>query len=411
MAAYEIQKHFKGLRVETGSKKGRNPFATGFESDSDEEAQRRSRARERSANSRKQRNIPVSEKPASAPKPSGPVKRSILDQLCEDSDDDFLAAVPRTHRRPSPAPKQGVASLRVSDGASKRRGSSLHSVKAPRAAVALAAGTLAYLDDSSDDESAVASADRRARRPSPGTRKQSDRELSQTRTQPPKHTVASAFAGTKYLQDSESDEEAVSSRKNSAASEDSNTSPSDISGEPLSPYESALAPRHPDVKRVEKPKKLTTNGGSGVSWRAFSASRSEQRNTEIEALQASLRQRGKCIAFGTHALTDDGERIPIPATPDVCTGKNGFARARGRGRGKSPPRRAEDIKPAKDEVDDGPELLRQCQPLTGTYDPNEYRTNLLPDQPIERSTSDTNSKSLTNGDTPIIRIDDISTNR
>ncbi|KYG40439.1 hypothetical protein M433DRAFT_138722 [Acidomyces richmondensis BFW] len=316
MAAYDIQKHFKGLRVDTGRRKGRDPFATGFEDDSEEEAQnRRSRARER-AEKAKLGNIPVGQAPSPKPLSGGPIQSaSILDQL-KDSDDDFLDPPKRFDRRPSPAPAQ-LASLRVSEGAG-RRGSVDHGLQAgrpPRSAVAQAAGSLALLDDSDDDDQDYDALRRRRRRrqtertASPAPKRPYEhalKEQSQARLQPSRHTVASPFAGTKYLEDSESDtdEEAVASRKGSATSDDSSTV------DPLSPYESALAPKHPEVKRVDKPK--ASNGGSSVSWRAFSASRAEQRSTEIEALQASLRSRGKSISFGTHAITDDGERIPVP---------------------------------------------------------------------------------------------------
>lgn len=287
MAAYEIKQHFKGLRVDTGRRKGRNPFATGFEDDSEEEAERSSRVRARS-NSNKTQAPPPVEKHA---KPQVPVKTSILDQL-RDSDDEWLDAPKRTDRRPSPAPPQ-LATLRATDAAGRRGSldSGLQARRTPRSAVAQAAGQLAYLDDSEDEERLVVSPKRTDRRPSPAPRKDSDsidpharsstprgsreppNEQSQTRLQPSRHTVASPFAGTKYLEDSsDSDEDAVSSRKGS--SDDGVLESADT----LSPYESALnPPKHPEVKRVDKPKQ---NNGSGMSWRAFSASRTEQRNAE-----------------------------------------------------------------------------------------------------------------------------------
>ncbi|TKA78683.1 hypothetical protein B0A55_04495 [Friedmanniomyces simplex] len=410
MAAYDIQQHFKGLRVDTGRKKGRrDPFATGFEDDSEAEA--RSRQRDRS----KQK---AATKAAAAGNPLA-LKTSVLDAL-RDSDDEWLGAPARADRRPSPAPPQ-LANLRASDNA-RRRGSidkGLQQNKSPRSAIVQAAGSLAYLDDSDDD--ALASPKRTDRRPSPAPRKHSDtsepgersstprgsrvplEEQSQTLLQPSRHTVASPFAGTKYLQDSDSEEEAVTSRNNSA---DASGFPPDDSIDPLSPWESALSsPKHPEVKRVDKPKQ---SNGSGISWRAFSASRTEQRSAEIEALQASLRQRGKSIAFGTHAVTDDGKRVPIAASAELQRAGSAAARGRGRGRGKSPPRRADDTKLTEDELESeggsgGP-----------VYDPREYKTNPFTGQPVKRAFSDPDrDDSIAKGFTsptaslPDIRIDDV----
>ena len=371
MAAYDIKKHFQGLRVDTGRRKSsRDPFADSFDDDSDEDRNRRSRSKS------KQSPPAEKEKPASAP--VAPAKTSVsspyaaVDAL-RDNDDDFLDPPQRSDRRPSPAPSQLPLS-RVTDGAG-RRGSldkglqskglparGLPANRPARSAVALAAGSLAYLDDS-DDEGDVPPPPRANRYPSPAPRKQSDpvdplqrsstpkgtREPpSQPAAQPSRHTVASPFAGTKYLQDSDSEEEeeAVSSRKNST--------------DDVTPRETSTSPQTLEVKRVDKPKQ----DGGGVSWRAFSAGRAEQRNTEIEALQTSLRQRGKSISFGTHALTDDGNRVPVQLTQEQL-----FAAASGRGkaRGKSPPRRAEDTRPTDDEVADGGPV--------GIYDPTQYKTN------------------------------------
>lgn len=156
----------------------------------------------------------------------------------------------------------------------------------------------------------------------------------------------------KYLQDSDSDEEAVSSRKGSA---DSTASPD---------RKASNADEQPskrlEVKRVDKPKQ----NGSGVSWRAFSASRAEQRYAEVEALQASLRQRGRAISFCPHVTTDDGKRIPLSATSERGPGP------KGRARGKSPPRRAEDTKPSSDEM-----ANRTGGGPVGIYDPVEFKTN------------------------------------
>ncbi|RMX94950.1 hypothetical protein D0867_13671, partial [Hortaea werneckii] len=244
--------------------------------------------------------------------------------------------------------------------------------------------SLAYLDDS-DDDKRNPSPRRTDRGPSPAPRKGSDSvdpldrsgrsgtprgsrgpiaETSQTRKQPSRHTVASPFAGTKYLEDSDSDtdEEAVSSRQGSTDTAATSEPP-----ESLSPYDSALSPKHPEVKRVDKPKQQQ---GGGVSWRAFSASRHEQRNSEIQALQASLRQRGKSISFGTFAKTDDGKQIPIPADVQGLIG-SGLRRGRGRPgpRGKSPPRRASDTEPTPDEVDDTE------RDRGGLFDPKEFKSN------------------------------------
>ena len=372
MAAYDIQKRFKGLRVDTGRRKSRDPFATGFEDDSDDDKDRRSRSKTKQA-------APPVEKPIAPTTTSVSSPFSAIDAV-RDSDDDLLDPPQRTDRHPSPAPFKLPLS-RVTDGAG-RRGSldqglqsrGLQTRRAPRSAVAQAAGTLAYLDDSDDeDRSLPPPPSRTDRYPSPAPRKQSDpvdplqrsstpkgsreplKEQSQTRAQPSRHTVASPFAGTKYLEDSDSDndndndEEAVSSRPNSI----DETTP-EVTGSPDK--------QDIEVKRVDKPRQ---QNGSGVSWRAFSAGRAEQRNTEIEALQASLKQRGKSISFGTHALTDDGNRVPIPVAPEQIFG--GTIRGRAQGRRQSPPRRAEDTKPPDDEIlDAGP---------VGVYDPTQYKTN------------------------------------
>ncbi|KAK4502936.1 hypothetical protein PRZ48_006363 [Zasmidium cellare] len=360
MAAYDIQRHFSGLRVQTARRR-RDPFAETFDDDSEDEG-RKSRTKTKAA--------PAAKTPAAAPpKTSVASPFAALDAL-RDSDDDFLD-VPqkkRTDRRPSPAPAK-LAAQRVIDGAG-RRGSLPGALPStdPKKAAVLAAGPLAYLDDSSDDEPIVRPS-RKNRTQSPAPRKGSNDPTARSQTPrgdklapkdqspknipaPPKHTVASPFAGTKYLQDSDSDEEAVASRKNSA---DSANSPerkaNDTNGEPG---------KHLEVKRVDKPKQ----NGSGVSWRAFSASRAEQRYAEVEALQASLRQRGRTISFCPHVTTDDGKRIPLSATSERGPGP------KGRARGKSPPRRAEDTKPHSDEV-----ANRAGGGPVGIYDPVEFKTN------------------------------------
>lgn len=386
MAAYDIQKHFKGLRVDTGRRKSRrDPFADPFEDDSDDDKDRRSRPKTKqppSAAAEKE-NTPSTKPTVAAPAKSKTTTspKAAPVAVRRDSEDEFLDAPKRTDRRPSPAPAQ-LASLRVSDGAGRRGsldqglqgkgllGRNVQANRPPRSAVAQAAGALAYLDDSSEEEEEPRRPSRASDRyPSPAPRKQSDpvepalrsptprggaREALKDPGQPPKHTVASPFAGTKYLQDSDSDpdEEAVSSRSNSI---EGSIAPDILPG---SPDKNRL-----EVKRVDKPK--AQNGG-GMSWRAFSAGRAEQRNTEIEALQASLRSRGKSISFGTHAVTDDGNRVPIPITSDQIFA--GSRRGR-KGRGKSPPRRSEDAQPDPDEVDGGGDGS------VGVYDPTQFKTN------------------------------------
>ena len=380
--AYEIKRHFQGLRVETGRRKSRrDPFAESFDDDSDEERNRRSRSKSKqSPPAEKEKPPTVAPAKTSAPLPSAAA-------IVRSNEDDSLDPPKRTDRRPSPAPSQ-LLLTRAADGAGRRgsldkglqakglqQGRNTQINKAPRSAVALAAGQLAYLDDSDDGEEEEVSPARLNRYPSPAPRKKSDpttgvrrsstpkgsreptKDAFQSASLPSQHTVASPFAGTKYLQDSESsesesdeDEEAVGSRKNSAE----DIPPSATSSISGSPDKSRV-----EVKRVDKPKQ----DGGGVSWRAFSAGRAEQRSTEIEALQASLRQRGKSISFGTHALTDDGNRVPVAASAEQI-----FAAARGRRpRGKSPPRRAEDLKPTDDEILEGGAV--------GLYDPTEFKTN------------------------------------
>lgn len=209
MASLQIQKHFSGLRVGVDRRRGRDPFATGFEDDSDDEG-RTSRAKTKAPPVVKPRN-PV----AAPPKPDPTSAIAALDAL-RDSDDDFLD-VPRTKkkttdRRPSPAPAN-LASQRVTDGAG-RRGSLPGLLPPTKRAAELAVGQLAYLDDSSDDERPPRN--RSGRRHSPAPRKTSD-PLAESwdRSDTPRgdrlptkealvaaipvvpaHTVASPFAGT-----------------------------------------------------------------------------------------------------------------------------------------------------------------------------------------------------------------------
>jgi hypothetical protein len=116
-----------------------------------------------------------------------------------------------------------------------------------------------------------------------------------------------------------------------------------------------------EIKRVDKPK---PQQGGGVSWRAFSEGRADQRSAEIAQLQASLRKRGNSISFCTHAVTDDGERIPLLLSTDTPSGPNSRG-VKGGKRGRSPPRRASDVEPTADEVADGFER----------YDPAHFKTN------------------------------------
>lgn len=188
MAAYDIQKHFSNIRVQTARRR-RDPFAEAF-SDSDED-ERKSRIEK-----------------ARAAKP--PTKKPNASHVQESDDDDFLnlPKAKQKDRRPSPAP-------RVIDPLG-RRGSlpgALPSTDHKKAAAVLAAGPLAYLDDSSDDEP-VARPSRKDRNKSPAPRKASNDSAARSQTPrgdklapkeqspknipiaPPKHTVASPFAGT-----------------------------------------------------------------------------------------------------------------------------------------------------------------------------------------------------------------------
>lgn len=370
MAAYSIQQQLKGLRVEGGRRKSRrDPFA---DDDSDEDNKER-----RSSRSQTKQSPPAGSKTSPAKGRTSIDARAAI----RDGDDDFLNPPKKTsERRPSPAPAQ-LPITRVTDGAVRRGsldkglqskgllGRGAQTGRNPRSAVAQAAGSLALLDDS-EDEDDLPAAPRANRYPSPAPRKQSDpdpvrrastpkgsreppKDPAQaiTTTQPSVHTVASPFAGTKYLQDSDSDgdedEEAVGSRKSST---------DEAVGDTSSPERTRL-----EVKRTDKPKQ---QHGGGVSWRAFSVGRAEQRNTEIEALQTSLKQRGKSISFGSHAVTDDGNRVPVTASPEQLFGG---PVGRRKPRGKSPPRRAGDVEPTEDEVADGGSV--------GIYDPTQYKTN------------------------------------
>lgn len=377
MAAYDdISKHFKGLRAHTARRKGRpDPFATGFEDDSDEQGKRRSRSKTKQAPvGRALDDAKAQTSVNTTPLPSA---RDLL----RDSDNGFLAPPQPTDRRASPA--RNPPALSRGDPAYARRGSvdtgalsrglsgkTNLPTRDPRNAVVQAAGTLAFLDDSDSDQEPAPRPTRGDRHPSPAPRKLSAAQNTRSATpkgtrsltprgardqqveQPPRHTVASAFAGTKYLEDSssdEDDEEPPTPRNNSLEEA--------ISDGPPSPDRS----RH-EVKRVDKPK---VQDGGGVSWRAFSQGRAEQRNQEIEALQARFKQRGKSIAFVSHALTDDGERVPLQHSPEqTLTGDKPGPK---KPRGKSPPRRARDVEPTEDEMADGPGLA--------TYDPVQFKTN------------------------------------
>jgi hypothetical protein len=205
MATYALQKQFKGLRADTGRRKGRDPWATGFEDDSDD-------------NRRRTKTKTVKPLPVTKPSPISPPSKSVASTVAKvdslrDSEDEFLDRPAhlknRSDRFPSPAPYK-LAQSRVSLGAG-RRGSgeaALAAARPPREAVALAAGPLAYLDDSEDEQ--VLPRSRRLRRPSPPPRRRSDSPASPDRSNtprgdrrtarepvaPPRHTVASPFAGT-----------------------------------------------------------------------------------------------------------------------------------------------------------------------------------------------------------------------
>lgn len=212
MAAYDIQKHFSGLRVQTARRR-HDPFATGFEDDSEDEG-RKSRTKTKAPAVVKPKPPPV----VAPPKTSTSNPFAAIDAL-RDSDDDFLD-VPvkkRSDRRPSPAPAKFAA--RFAPGGSARRGSlpGILPSTNPKKAVELAAGQLAYLDDSSDDEPPVRTrqtdrnyspapahrkvsplADGTGRSQTPRGDKTSAKEQAakQSVVVPPKHTVASPFAGT-----------------------------------------------------------------------------------------------------------------------------------------------------------------------------------------------------------------------
>lgn len=203
MAAYDIQKHFSGLRVQTARRK--DPFSSGFDDDSDEDRKSRSKNRTKKTTTATKNPVP--------PKPVDAVNNAAspfahIDALRADSDDDFLdlPAQKRTDRRPSPAPTKFAADSQA------RRGS-LPGINSSRKAAVLAAGQLAYLDDSDDEEALPIR--RSDRRPSPAPRVGSDESKNGDRSRTPlggdkggrrdnnlnttvipKHTVASPFAGT-----------------------------------------------------------------------------------------------------------------------------------------------------------------------------------------------------------------------
>lgn len=202
-AALNIQKHFSGLRVGVDRRRGRDPFATGFEDDSDDQpGTSKAKAKAPPVKPR----VPV----AAPPKPIPSSAITALDALL-DSDDEFIVPETKknktTERRPSPAPAQ-LASLGVNDGAG-RRGSLPGLLPPTKRAAELAVGQLAYLDESSDDDDeARRPSNRSARRSSPSPKSSEpldpwDRiERVPSKEAPvliptlPTHTVASPFAGT-----------------------------------------------------------------------------------------------------------------------------------------------------------------------------------------------------------------------
>lgn len=359
MAASDIHKHFKSLRAETGRRKGsRDPFATGFEDDSgDDKRQRRSSSQSKQAQ--------AVEKPVASSKSTVASPFTAIDGF-QDSDDEVVAPRKRIERYPSPAPAK-IPLSRVADSAVRRDsldngvqgkglqgGSQVKRTSRSRSAVVQAAGALAYLDDSDEDEDTTLRPTRSDRNPSPAPRKKSDpavdairrsstpkgsrdapKDLGQSTAPTLIHTVASPFAGTKYLQDSDTDED------NEDDEEQAVLSPS-TSLDSVGPTSTVSDPKTlgAEAKKVEKAKPTS----SGVSWRAFSADREQQRSSELEALQISLKTRGKSISFGTHALTDDGNRVPL--SPESAQAS---AVPRRKSRDKSPPRRAEDLRDTEDD--------------------------------------------------------------
>lgn len=222
MAAYDIKKHFSGLRVQTARRRGHNPFATGFEDDSDDDDFRKSRPKTKAPPVSK--SVPVT--PFVPPTKASPFARArSLSKAAnaDDDDDNFLLevqAAKKADRRPSPAPAVlSIAAQRVIDEAARPRRGSLPGVLSDqKKAAVLAAGPLAYLDDSSDDDdwnSGSRPGRRTARNRSPLPRATSASNLrsstpsgarlavsqlppdkAATATAIPLHTVASPFAGT-----------------------------------------------------------------------------------------------------------------------------------------------------------------------------------------------------------------------
>jgi hypothetical protein len=176
-------------------------------------------------------------------------------------------------------------------------------------------------------------------------------------------TARTDIDAQKYLQDSDSegDEQQSAQRQGSTDSNDS-TEPA-----ATTPTESEnTSSNHLEVKDAPKRKK---SGGSGVSWRTISAGRSEQRTAEIEALRANLQKRGRLISFSSHAVTDEGNRVPLMPSyerPRLS------ARGRADNRGKSPPRRIHDTRPSADE-----ELPNQGPVITHEHHDN-YTTKAFP---------------------------------
>ncbi|KAL2350037.1 hypothetical protein BJ546DRAFT_534762 [Cryomyces antarcticus] len=339
MASQDIQKHFKKLRIASPAthRQRVDPLSEEFSDESD--------------NGREDASKPAATNKPSAPAPVAKASRGSIASpfasvaYLDDSEDEPLeVSKKRADKQTSPAP--------MAEDATKPSSLDKAPVKAraSRSSVASPFASIGYLDDSADELSDT-SPKRTDRRPSPAPPQRPRTEVAdsaargvkaekeQVHARRTRSQIASPFAGTQYLEDSDSDsgEEAISDSRKASTHSTTEQPLQELDPDDPGP----LSEQSLRVKRVDKLKPA----GSGVSWKAFRAqsdSKTALKAAEIEALRASLNQRGKSISFSTHAITDEGKRLPIEVAKSVE--EPGTTR----GRTRPGPRRVEDAWAASD---------------------------------------------------------------
>jgi hypothetical protein len=155
----------------------------------------------------------------------------------------------------------------------------------------------------------------------------------------PRHTIASPFAGNKYLEDGDDESYDESYDESQVAITTRTKNKYDGHDSELGNLESLFQTigtnetKKPELRLgADKPKPKKS---SGISWRAFTEGRADQRSAEIAQLQASLRKRGNSISFSSHAVADDGERFPLFTSRDHPKQQRKLSGLRAR----SPPRK------------------------------------------------------------------------